>query len=54
MKDSSGRVMEPCIAVKMGLLRIVHDLGLESYQIIEYASGLWQIIKMNRKETQIP
>ncbi len=41
--------MQPCIAVKMGLLRILYDMGLDSLQIKDYGSGLWQILRMNKQ-----
>lgn len=53
IKDKKNKEMEPSLAVKMALLRIVQDMNLSPDEIKRYAVNLTEILKRNENATQI-
>lgn len=54
IEDRKGRWVEPSLAVKMGVLRIVDELRLSKEEIKTYAINVHKIVFKNMNGSKIP
>lgn len=54
IEDRKGRWVEPSLAVKMGVLRIIGDLRLSKDELKSYAVNVHKVVFKNMSGSKIP